>query len=1049
MTTTPDNPRALSADGELHSDGKLIWQQSGPDRKSDWPTSPDPDVVKLVLGERDKQSEAKPWQPVLDILTSDLGLKHHFPHLTHLHLWGLPMEKLGPLPDGLKVLDVRKCPALHSVPDVPGRELDTLVLEDCPNLATVLPLCGNLDGLRDLSFKNCPALPESVIQSHLNRAPLPQKFDASGCVKLTLIESWPASLVDVRLAGCPGLRGIPDWPNNLRRLQLRGSSIKELDNFPASLDYIDLGGMRNLSALPTDWGKPRTLFLFGSGILMPPASEHGENHDENVAKRTRAYFDDVELTGVGDVKRCKLLVLGNGSAGKTCFSLNLVGENPRRTCKDYEPKEERLGTTHGVQFHDWRPTIPLGGKSKPVHLHVWDFGGQEIYHNTHRLFMGTGAVFVVLWNPDQVGKEPDPDASGHQDNWRPLRYWLDYIRLACPHAAQIAIVCSGGSKRTPEEIERLLAEDSGDPNIREQHPVFFIDSVQQLGQIDDFKVWLRDRVAGIVTTQGSAVPSYWEIAQDLVESWVKRFHSDPKFAAAYQRIDAEAFGSLLEDEIKRRTQTGTESRFKKLADAVLAERPFMTEDRIRRTLAFLTHSGWIFWHPSLTGGKAIIGQKWALDGIYTLLQRVDGEEPSNVYLRLRDRKGRFTIRDLERWGWDSDVPEEQDRELLISFMERIGLCVRLVKREELIHGEPEYLSLSHLVRRADGELERRWKRIIAATPADLAGESIGSNTQIIENELLHQGHWDQILGSLADRFGTDAQYARDGFFATNTEGQHVLITADLENDSLGGRIMVDVIGSGASELETTIANTISAFVKGQIGRTKVDGDIAQATGERDRVTTVFFSYTWQPRADNTPGREIPGGYETPVDVLYEALDKLRPAIVPVRDKFLIKEGDSITEHNQRIRTCDKVILVHSDKYWKSPFCMDEFTMLLQSLLRRPDTIQSVLTVIEHHQKGFDRSDKPSRGPFKDGHAKKLVDDFWEAFDEGGLHPMLEQHTTARKLKAAVLNLVRNEISMISDISAIHLQWDDAKATRIVDQVIRRVNERSPAPEGNA
>ena len=36
------------------------------------------------------------------------------------------------------------------------------------------------------------------------------------------------------------------------------------------------------------------------------------------------------------------------------------------------------------------------GRAEPTTVHVWDFGGQEIYHNTHRLFASEGTVFVIV-----------------------------------------------------------------------------------------------------------------------------------------------------------------------------------------------------------------------------------------------------------------------------------------------------------------------------------------------------------------------------------------------------------------------------------------------------------------------------------------------------------------------------------------------------------------------------------------------------------------------------------------------------------------------------
>jgi hypothetical protein len=108
---------------------------------------------------------------------------------------------------------------------------------------------------------------------------------------------------------------------------------------PGSADNLDFAEMGQLSALPRSAVRARTLYLYNSGVLMPPASEHGAAPDENVAIRTRAYFDDVELVGQGEVKRCKLLFLERG-AGKTALALRLMGMDPERT----------TGRTHGVQF---------------------------------------------------------------------------------------------------------------------------------------------------------------------------------------------------------------------------------------------------------------------------------------------------------------------------------------------------------------------------------------------------------------------------------------------------------------------------------------------------------------------------------------------------------------------------------------------------------------------------------------------------------------------------------------------------------------------------
>src|SRR5271166_6567941 len=58
---------------------------------------------------------------------------------------------------------------------------------------------------------------------------------------------------------------------------------------------------------------------------------------------------------------------------------------------------------------------------------MWDFGGQDIYHGTHALFMRDNAIFALLWAKDferRAQDESDVMIFGNQ----PLFYWVDYVR---------------------------------------------------------------------------------------------------------------------------------------------------------------------------------------------------------------------------------------------------------------------------------------------------------------------------------------------------------------------------------------------------------------------------------------------------------------------------------------------------------------------------------------------------------------------------------------------------------------------------------------------
>jgi internalin A len=62
-----------------------------------------------------------------------------------------------------------------------------------------------------------------------------------------------------------------------------------------------------------------------------------------------------------------------------------------------------------------------------VRLNFWDFGGQEVYHGSHALFLQGQAVFLILWTPERECQTlcQEGDLSLRH---RSLSYWLDYLR---------------------------------------------------------------------------------------------------------------------------------------------------------------------------------------------------------------------------------------------------------------------------------------------------------------------------------------------------------------------------------------------------------------------------------------------------------------------------------------------------------------------------------------------------------------------------------------------------------------------------------------------
>jgi len=163
------------------------------------------------------------------------------------------------------------------------------------------------------------------------------------------------------------------------------------------------------SLLPT----LKELYLADCRLEDLPPEVCGEAYNENVLAEVRAHYEDLKAGQRRDAE-VKVLFLGNGGTGKTQLCRRLRGEL----------FDASVPTTHGIQLSV--KTMELENFPEPMRLNLWDFGGQEVYHGSHALFLQGQAVFLILWTPKL---EQGSDCEGGLTlQRRPLRYWLDYLR---------------------------------------------------------------------------------------------------------------------------------------------------------------------------------------------------------------------------------------------------------------------------------------------------------------------------------------------------------------------------------------------------------------------------------------------------------------------------------------------------------------------------------------------------------------------------------------------------------------------------------------------
>ncbi|OQX02054.1 MAG: hypothetical protein BWK73_43990 [Thiothrix lacustris] len=154
-------------------------------------------------------------------------------------------------------------------------------------------------------------------------------------------------------------------------------------------------------------GQIRTLYVNDNSVYGIPSIILWNDLLEDCIEDLRNYWQDL-TKGSEKQQQLKIQLVGNGRVGKTTLAYAL--EHKRAPSEPFK-------STHGIVIKEIQQA--LDGEDEPVTLQLWDFGGQEIYHATHRLFLSDDCLYLLLWAEET---EEHPDETRH-----PVSYWLELI----------------------------------------------------------------------------------------------------------------------------------------------------------------------------------------------------------------------------------------------------------------------------------------------------------------------------------------------------------------------------------------------------------------------------------------------------------------------------------------------------------------------------------------------------------------------------------------------------------------------------------------------
>ncbi|MEL7290449.1 MAG: COR domain-containing protein [Pseudomonadota bacterium] len=569
------------------------------------------------------------------------------------HLTGHVSEDSGELPNYIKLETINIRPGFSSRmffsnPDILSL-IDVGSLKSISYISTNIPKINRpLPSLVNFSFHHVTARDESSSQSLslysvLDLTPNLSSLSVNGA-KVDIEECknpYPKiqrlTLTD---AGLDDIRFLQNMPN-LTRVNLINNKIKDVSYFSdlefivkADLSFNDIinipysfGDRFVMLEKNTDLDTDIPQLILGGNPIINPSMEIIRRGKSAI----RSYFESMR-GDVEELNEAKIIFLGHGSVGKTSLMKRLSG-------KPFDIDEKM---THGINIEKY--PILLEDNTE-INAKIWDFGGQQINHTTHQLFLSQRCVYVIVMN--------DRSEDDQQD--QKLEYWLQQVKAY-----------GGDSKAI---IIRNKCEDYKHNNLKEgilkdKFPnIVAIESVdcKENVNIDGVKEILNREVASLPMRQ-MQIPKNWLDVKNEVQCLA----------------DKQDHFSL--------------SKFSEICSANGVEDPIA-----QKTLQDLLNDlSLIIVFPELSAyDMGVLNPYWITDGIYSIIN-------SNEFL---ERKGYVTEKQVQQLLDKLHPGRYTNRaRFIIESLEKFELCHKVGVKKGSTYLVPNLLpTLKHNIDLIEGE----------------------------------------------------------------------------------------------------------------------------------------------------------------------------------------------------------------------------------------------------------------------------------------------------------------------------------------------------------
>lgn len=496
------------------------------------------------------------------------------------------------------------------------------------NQLTVVPsMIGQLKNLQslDLNGNMLTEVPPTIDQLKNLR-----KINFSGN-KLKTVPFAISQLKDLQSLDLSGnkLTVVPPAIPYLKNLQEINLSNNQLKTVPDSLcELIQLRYLylsdNELTTIP-DWlvemPQLQQLYIKGNPITQPPPEQLGDALTEWKPvdlESLRRYYAQLRREGQAFFYEAKLLVIGEGGAGKTSLVRKLQDSDaPLPLLED---------STDGIEIQTWGFPLPTAtGDQQPVtgnqtyHVNIWDFGGQTVYHATHQFFLTKRSVYILV-----------------ADTRRQHTDFYDWLKMQETFGGDSPIILLKNRNRKHGNqcvIENLIHLQKLFPNLKE---VIELD-LNNVPREAEWSVLLRYLEKHFLALN--------HIGQPRPKTWMK-----------------------IRQELRQVTHQRSLARISYRQFLALCRKYGITDEKDALQLSdYLHHLGDIlhFQNDPILADLVILKPAWGLDAVYRVL---DNKE-------IAAANGHFTLTQLRDLWHEAHYHHHRDK--LLRLMQKFQLCYPL------------------------------------------------------------------------------------------------------------------------------------------------------------------------------------------------------------------------------------------------------------------------------------------------------------------------------------------------------------------------------------